>query len=171
MFEWLLRNFRQKTPPRPTIRTFEDLTAALKSRAIKPHVHREGEVQVLDPFAETGLSPLERTKVMLRSFGYPAGIRMYVHRSCAGAYLEQLPAQGQGVFEPHTEEWSPADLIGRFPDVTHCDYCRREFQPTDDGYIAYWVAAVEALRLFAQVQREQSPERNAEPGSAPDSAT
>src|SRR5262249_45123576 len=117
--------------------------AALKSGAIKPHVYRDGEQQVADPFAETGLRLLERQKVMLRSFGSPAGIRMYVHRACAGAYLEQLPAQGRGVFEPHTEEWSPAELIGRFPDVACCDHCGREFQPADEGYLAYWIASQE----------------------------
>jgi hypothetical protein len=155
MFGWLLRKLRRKPPP--MIRTFDDLTAALRSGAIKPHVYREGEQQVLDPFAETGLGPLERKKVLLRSFGYPAGIRMYVHRECAGPYLERLAAQGGAVFEPHTEQWSPADLIGRFRDVTHCDHCRRELQPTDDGYIGYWVVPLEDLRLLEEVQREQPP--------------
>jgi|SRR5579883_1195904 len=156
MFGWLRRKLRRKPPP--VIRTFDDLTAALKSGVIKPHVRREGEQQVMDPFAETGLSPLERKKVMLRSFGFPAGIRMYVHRACAGPYLEQLPARGRAVFEPHTEAWSPADLIGRFRDVTHCDHCGREFQPTDDGYTAYWVVSPADLRLLEEVQREQSSE-------------
>lgn len=131
MFGWLTRWLRRKAPP--AIRTFDDLTAALASGAIKPHLHREGEVRVLDPFAVTGLSPLERKKVMLRSFGYPAGIRMYVHRACAEPYLARLPAQDKAVFEPHTEQWSPADLLGRFRDVTHCDHCGREFQTDDDG--------------------------------------
>src|SRR5262249_2748525 len=94
--------------------------------------------------------------------GYPAGIRMYVHRSCASAYLEQFP-RDRAVFEPHTEQWSPADLISRFRDVTHCDHCRREFLPTDDGYIAYWVVSREELRLLEEVQREQSSQRPAEP--------
>jgi hypothetical protein len=62
------------------------------------------------------------------------------------------------VFEPHTEQWSPADLIGRFPDVTHCDHCGREFLPTDDGYVAYWVTSQEDLHLLEEVQREQSAE-------------
>jgi hypothetical protein len=105
---------------------------------------------------------------MLRSFGYPAGIRMYVHHSCASSYLEQLPPD-QAVFEPHTEQWSPADLIGRFPDVTKCDHCRCEFLTTDDGYVAYWVVSRAELRLLEEVQREQSSERPAEPGAAPDS--
>jgi hypothetical protein len=166
MLGWLLRKLWRKPPP--TIRTFDDLTAALRSGAIKPHVYREGEQQVLDPFAETGLSPLERKKVLLRSFGYPAGIRTYVHRACAGAYLEGLPAQGRAVFEPHNEEWSPADLIGRFRDVTHCDHCSREFQPTDDGYTAYWVVPLEELRLLEEVQREQSPEGHAGPSRPPE---
>jgi hypothetical protein len=105
---------------------------------------------------------------MLRSFGCPAGIRMYFHRSsCAGAYLEQLPAD-RVVFEPQTEQWSPADLIGRFRDVTHCDHCRREFLPTDAGYIAYWVVSREELRLLEEVQREQSSEKPTEPGAAAD---
>ena len=161
MFAWLSRMFRRKAPP--AIRTMDDLTAALKSGAIKAHVYREGEVQVADLFAETGLSLLERKKVMLRSFGTPAGIRMYVHRACASAYVEQLPSE-KTVFEPHTEEWSPADLIGRFRDVTHCDHCRREFLPTDEGYIAYWVVSREELRRLEEVQREQSFDRPAEPG-------
>jgi hypothetical protein len=156
MFRWLLRMLRPKSPP--TIRTFDDLTAALKAGVIQPHVYREGECQVADLFAETGLSPLERKKVMLRSCGYPAGIRMYVHRHCAAAYREQLPAKGQAIFAPQTEEWSPADLIGRFRDVTHCDQCGLEFRPTDEGYIAYWVVAQEDLRLLEEVQREQPPE-------------
>jgi hypothetical protein len=154
MLGWLRRALR-RTPP-PTIHTFDDLTAALKSGSIKPHVHREGDVQVLDPFAETGLSPLERKKVMLRSFGFPAGIRMYVHHACASAYLAELAAGDKAVFEPHTEEWTPANLIGRFRDVTHCDHCGREFQPADDGYNAYWVVSTEELRLLAEVQSEQS---------------
>jgi hypothetical protein len=156
VLEWLKRWLKRKAPP--VIRTFDDLTAALASGAIKPHVRREGEVQVLDPFAETGLSPTERRKVILRSFGYPAGIRMYVHRACAGPYLAGLSAQDKAVFEPHTEEWSPADLIGRFRDVTHCDHCGREFQPADDGYTAYWVVPAEELRLLAEVHQEQTPE-------------
>jgi hypothetical protein len=57
----------------PVIRRFDDLTAALKSGAIKPHVRREDGAQVLDPFAETGLSLIERKKVMLRSFGHAQG--------------------------------------------------------------------------------------------------
>jgi hypothetical protein len=65
------------------------------------------------------------------------------------------------VFEPHTEEWSPADLIGRFRDVTHCDHCRREFQPTDDGYTAYWVVPAEELRLLAEIEQERTPEGTA----------
>jgi hypothetical protein len=146
----------QRREPPPAIRTMDDLTAALTSRAITPHVYRDGEQQVADLFAETGLSLLERKKVMLRSFGCPAGIRMYVHRDCAGAYLGQLPSQGLAVFEPHTEQWSPADLIGRFRDVTQCDHCRREFLPSDDGYIAYWVASQEEMRLLEEVQREQA---------------
>ena len=154
MFGWLLRKLRRKSPP--TIRTFDDLTAALASGAIKAHVYRDGEQQVLDPFAETGLSTLERKKVMLRSFGYPAGVRMYIHRACAGPYLEQLPALGRAVFEPHTEQWSPPDLIGRFRDVTHCDHCCRQFLPTDDGYVAYWVVSREDLLLLEEVRREQS---------------
>jgi len=165
MFAWLFRKLRRETPP--AIRTFDDLTAALKCSAIKPQVYRDGGQQVADLFAEAGLSLLERKKVMLRSFGYPAGIRMYVHRSCASAYLEQLPPD-RAVFEPHTEQWSPADLIGRFRDVTHCDYCRREFLPADDGYIAYWVVSREELRLLEEVQREQSSEKPAEPDAAPD---
>jgi hypothetical protein len=161
---------RRQTPP--TIRTLDDLAAALKSGAIRPHVYRDGAQHVADPFAEAGLSPLQRQKVLLRSFGYPAGIRMYVHRACAGPYLEQLPAQGRAVFEPHTEPGSPADLSGRFPDVTHSDHCRRHFLPTDDGYFAYWVVSREELRLLQEVQREQSSEGQSEgqaqPGAAPD---
>jgi hypothetical protein len=156
----------RKVPP--AVRTVDDLTAALTSGAIRPHFYRDGEQQVVDPFAETGLTLLERKKVLLRSFGYPAGIRVYVHRACAGPYLGQLPADGRAVFEPHTEGWAPADLIGRFPDVTHCDHCRRAFLPTDDGYTAYWVVARDDLRLLDEVQREQSPEKPAAPGSAPD---
>ena len=159
MFGWLKRWLKREAPP--VIRTFDDLTAALASGAIRPHVHRLGEVQVLDPFAETGLSPLERKKVMLRSFGYPAGVRMYVHHDCGGPYLAGLPAQDKAVFEPHTEEGPPADLIGRFRDVTHCDHCRREFQPTDDGYTAYWVVPAEELRLLAEIEQERTPEGTA----------
>jgi len=166
MFGWLLRKLRRKRSP--AIRTLDDLTAALESGVIKPHVYRDGATQVADLFAETGLSPEERKKVMLRSFGSPAGIRMYVHRSCAGPYLKRLPTQGRTVFEPHTEEWSPADLIGRFRDVTHCDHCGRELQPTDEGYIAYWVVAQEELDLLDEVRREQSSDRPAEPGAGPD---
>jgi hypothetical protein len=168
VFAWLKRKLRR--PHSPTIRTIEDLTAALASGAIKPHLHREGEVQVLDPFAETGLSPVERKKVLLRSFGSPAGIRKYVHQACAGAFLERLPAESTAVFEPDTEQWSPADLIGRFRDVTHCDQCGREFQPTDDGYTAYWVVSEEDLRLLAEVQQEQSAQRHSESGAADDTA-
>src|SRR5581483_7585489 len=157
MFAWLRRRLRRKSPP--PIRTFDDLTAALRSGAIRPRVYRDGDRQVLDPFAETGLSPLERRKVMLRSFGYPAGIRMYVHRACAGPYLEGLRAQDRAVFEPHTEHWSPSDLIGRFRDVTHCDHCGLEFQPTDEGYVAYWVASLEEVQLLEEVRREQSSEQ------------
>jgi hypothetical protein len=155
--------FVQRRKPAPAIRTFDDLIAALKSGTVKPHVYRDGGRQVADPFAETGLSPVERKKVLLRSFGYPAGIRMYVDRACTGPYREQLPAQDRAVFEPHTEQWSPADLIGRFRDVTHCDHCRRPFLPTDDGYVAYWVVSQEELRLLEEVQREQPSERQAEP--------
>src|SRR5262245_404188 len=160
MFAWLLRKLRRKTPP--TIHTFDDLVAALKSGAIKPHVYRDGETQVADPFAETGLSPVERKKVMLRSFGYPAGIRMYVHDACAGPYRERL-AEDRTVFEPHTERWAPADLIGRFPDVTRCDHCGGEFVRTDDGYVAYWVVSRDELRLLEEVQREQASEGHTEP--------
>jgi hypothetical protein len=156
---------RRKAPP--AIRTLDDLAAALESGAIRPRVYRDGGRQVADPFAEAGLSPRERKKVLLRSFGYPAGGRAYVHRACAGPYLEQVSAEGQAVFEPHTERWSPADLIGRFPDVTRCDHCRREFLPTDDGYTAYWVVSRDDLRLLDEVQREQAPDRPAGPGAAP----
>ncbi len=154
MWRWLIQKFR-RTPP-PVIRTFEDLQAALKSGAIKPHVYSDGQVQTADLFAETGLSPTERRKVMLRSFPQPAGIRMYVHIHCADAYLAQLPARGDTIFPESTEEWSPADLIGRFPDVTHCDQSGREFQPTDEGYVAYWVVSQEELRLLEEVRREQA---------------
>ena len=153
MFAWLRRWFGRKKPP--VIRTFDDLTAALQSGAIKAHVYRDGDVQVADPFAEAGLSQLERTKVMLRSFGYPAGIRMFVHRACAEPYRAQLPPD-QTLFEPHTEEWSPADLIGRYRDVTRCDHCGREFVPTDEGYIAYWIVSRDELRLLEEVQREHT---------------
>jgi hypothetical protein len=154
VFAWFLQKLRRKSPR--VIRTFDDLTAALKAGTIKPHVRREGEQQVLDPFAETGLSLLERKRVMLRSFGFPAGFRRYVHRACATAYLERLPAKDQAAFAPHTEEWTPADLIGRFSDVTRCDHCDREFLPTDDGYAAYWIVAMEDLRLLEEVQREKA---------------
>jgi hypothetical protein len=160
MFQWLFRLLRPS--PLPAIRTIDDLKAAIDSGAIKPHVYREGEVQVADLFAETGLSPLERKKVMLRSFGCPAGIRRYVHRHCADAFREKLPASGQTTFAPHTEEWSPADLIGRFRDVTHCDQCGLELQPGDAGYIAYWVVSQEDLRLWEEVQKEQPPQGRAE---------
>jgi hypothetical protein len=166
MFRWLKRMLRRN--PSPAIRTIDDLAAALQSGAIKPHVYRDGEQQVADLFAETGLSPLERKKVILRSFGFPAGLRMYVHRECAGPYLERLPDQDRAVFEPHTEEWSPADLIGRFRDVTHCDQCGREFRADDDGYVAYWVVPREELRLLEEVQREGAAEGQSEPGAAMD---
>ena len=55
MFEWLLRTLGPK--PLRNIRTFNDLTAAIKAGEIKPHVYRDGDVQVADFFAETGLSP------------------------------------------------------------------------------------------------------------------
>ena len=61
------------------------------------------------------------------------------------------------MFEPHTEERKPADLIGRFRDVTHCDHCRREFLPADEAYTAYWVIRRDELRLLEEVQREQGP--------------
>ena len=88
---------------------------------------------------------------------------MYVHRSCAGPYLEGLPAQGRAVFEPHTEQWSSAELIGRIPDLTGCDHCGRSFLPADDGYMAYWVTSQEELRLLEEVRREQSSESGAAP--------
>jgi hypothetical protein len=159
---WILVQRRQRAIVQrmtaPAIRTVDDLTAALSSGAIRPHVYRDGEQQVADLFAETGLSPLERKKVLLRSFGYPAGIRMYVHRACTAPYLEQLAAQGRAVFAPHTEVWSPADLIGRFRDVTHCDHCGCEFVPGDDGYIAYWVVSPDELWLLEEIRREQASE-------------
>jgi hypothetical protein len=155
MWRWLMQKLQRKPPP-PVIRTFEDLQAALKSGAIKPHVSSDGAVQTVDLFAETGLSPTDRKKVMLRSFPHPAGIRMYVHIGCADAYLAQLPARGETTFPESTEEWNPGDLIGRFRDVTHCDQCGREFQPEDEGYVAYWVVSQEELRLLEEVRREPS---------------
>lgn len=116
-----------------------------------------------DPFAEVALTPQERKKVLLRSFGSPAGLRMHGHHSCASSYLEQLPPD-RTVFEPHTEQWSPPDLIGRFRDVTHCDHCRHAFLSTDNGYIAYWIVSREELRLLEEVQCEKSPESPAKPG-------
>jgi hypothetical protein len=153
MFGWLLRLLGWKQRRRP-IRTVEDLAAAIQAGEVKPHIYREGEVQVADLFAETGLSLRERKKVMIRSCGFPAGIRMYVHRQCSRPYLETLPGRAQTTFPPHQEEWSPADLIGRFPDVTHCDHCRQLFQPTDEGYLAYWVVSQEEFALWEEVQRE-----------------
>jgi hypothetical protein len=158
MFAWLMRKLRRK--PAPTIRTFDDLTAAIRSGAITPRFSRVGDVQIADPFAETGLGPTERTKVMLRSFDDPAGVRMYVHRSCAAPFLEGLPGRDQAVYEPDTEEWSPTDLIGRFRDVTHCDHCDREFRPNDEGYVAYWVASGEELRLLEEVPTKRSLQRH-----------
>ena len=76
MFEWLLRRLGRKRLR--DIRTFDDLTAAMKAGEIKPHVYRDGDVQVVDFFAETGLSPLEREKVMLpdHSIGYPRAFKL-----------------------------------------------------------------------------------------------
>ena len=81
---------------------------------------------------------------------------MYVHRTCADSYLAGLLVRDLGVFELRTKEWSPTELIGLYGDITHCDHCGAEFQPTDEGYLAYWVVGVEDLRLFTEVQREQS---------------
>jgi hypothetical protein len=166
MFDWLWRRLRRK-PPR-TIRTFDDVIAAIEAGEIKPVVYRQGDVQIADPFAGTGLSPLERKKVILRTSGYPAGIRRYVHRHCASAYQEHLPASGQTTFAPHTEEWLPTDLIGRFRDVTHCDQCGQEFLPTDEGYIAYWVVSQADLRLLEEVLREPTSAKPAGPNAAPE---
>jgi hypothetical protein len=147
MFAWFTRILRRNS--RPAVRTFEDLTEALKSGAIRPHVYQDGEQQVVDLLAETGLNPRERSRLLRRSFGFPAGIYMYVHRACAVPYLERLRTHNRGVFEPRTHEWSPADLIGRYADITHCDHCGSEFQTTDDGYLAFWVVPLEELRRFA----------------------
>jgi hypothetical protein len=68
MFGWLLRKLRRKSSP--TIRTFDVLKATLESGTIKPRVYHDGEKQVADLFAESGLSSMERKKVMLRSFGW-----------------------------------------------------------------------------------------------------
>src|SRR5262249_19597209 len=104
-------------------------------------------------------------KVMLRACGYPAGIRMYVHRHCADAYLATLPATGRTTFAPHTEEWSPAKLIGKYRDVTHCDQCGQEFLPADEGYIAYWVVSKAELQLLEEVLREDASKKSAEGNS------
>ena len=84
--------------------------------------------------------------------------------------MDGLPARAKAVFEPHTELWSPADLIGRSPDITRCDHCGRAFLPADDGYTAYWVVPMEELRLLEEVQREQTPEGHAALGTTPPGA-
>lgn len=154
MFGWLTRLWR---PAAPVIRTVDDLAEAIKTGVIKPHVYREGAVQIADPFAETGLSLRERKKVMLRSTGVPAGIRMYVHRHCSADYLSKLTGD-RVVFEPQTETWTPLELIGKFPDVTHCDECGQQFQPGDEGYLAYLITSKEQLELLEEVRREQTNE-------------
>jgi hypothetical protein len=154
MLSWLLRKLQRKSTP--AIRTLHDLFGAIRNGSIRPRVYRVGVKQVVNLFAGTRLSKLERKKVLMRSFGFPAGMCMYVHKTCADSYLAGLPARDHGVFEPRTREWSPTELIGLYGDITHCDHCGGEFQPTDEGYVAYWVVPLEDLRLFTEVQREQS---------------
>jgi hypothetical protein len=135
----------------------DDVFRLIKSGVIRPGYSRDGDVQTVDFFAETGLSLRERKKVFMRTFPDPAGIRMYVHRGCAEAYRRRVANEGQVIFEPGTEEWTPQDLIGRFRDVTHCDACAQPFAAADEGYLAYWVITADEYEVWQEVQRERQP--------------
>jgi hypothetical protein len=154
MWQWLWNFFRRlRTGP---IRTLDDLFRLIRRGIVRPRVYQVGGgQQVADLFAETGLSPEERAKVLMRSFPHPAGIRMYVHTSCAERFRQRVAHRGEVIFAPETEEWTPQRLIGRFRDVTHCDECGLLFTAEDAGYLAYWITSAEQFRLWQEVQREQ----------------
>jgi hypothetical protein len=145
MFHWLIRWWRE--PSIRPIQTLDDLTAAIRAGEVHPIVTRQGDVQTVDLFAETGLSDVDHKKVMLRACNCPSGICMYVHRACSDAYLKRVAADGQLIYSSETEEWTPEKLVGLYRDVTHCDECGREFVLGDEGYIAYWIVSPAELSL------------------------
>lgn len=103
----------------------------------------------------TGLTRVERLKKRFSIPGlgplpHPAGISMYVHRACAGAFVERLTARGESPFPPHAR-LSPSQLIGRFDDITKCGQCGKEFLPTDEGYISFWVVSQRDLRFWQEI--------------------
>ena len=113
--------------------------------------------QISDLFAYlfTGLTSVERKKKLfylpgLGHLPHPAGINGYVHRHCASTFLERISDHGDAPFPPY-HEVSPAELIGKFPDVTQCDHCGAEFQPTDEPYNVYWIVSQRDLRSWMEI--------------------
>jgi hypothetical protein len=146
-----LRNLLRRLRTGP-IQTIDDIERLVKKGVIRWRIYRVGDVQ--SAVFETGLSPEENAKILIRSFHRPAGIWMYVHRACVSSFQNRLPAQGNVIFPPATTEWTPQQLIGRFSDITHCDECGQAFTLADDGYFSYWLVSPEEFRLWQEVQQE-----------------
>lgn len=73
------------------------------------------------------------------------GIARYVHVECESEFLQSLPAHGKVIESARTRSWTPDQLIGQFADITHCDWCGREFVATDSQYCSFWVTTQEEL--------------------------
>jgi len=74
-----------------------------------------------------------------KAFGRPAGICRYVHYECADKFLAGLKEKNNTIHEKSTRKFTPKQLIGTYPDISHCDHCLKEFALSDSGYYSYWV--------------------------------
>lgn len=97
----------------------------------------------------------DKQKELIIKFG-TSGQNMYVHVQCKGALLDKVKKEGNVIQPDRETNWGTQELIGLYKDISHCDVCGVEFQPTDAGYYSCWVTSPDELALWEEIKKESS---------------
>ncbi|APV50416.1 hypothetical protein BWI17_12350 [Betaproteobacteria bacterium GR16-43] len=95
-----------------------------------------------------------KRKALIRLYG-PAGINYYAHLECEQALRTLLEGKKPASVIAKEQRWTPAELIGRFTDITACDACKKEFAMTDKGYVSFWCTNPRELQLLREIEAEK----------------
>lgn len=80
----------------------------------------------------------------------------FVHLACLNELVKDVPTPEEVIETVHYLDCAPQELIERFRDVTHCDQCKREFQPSDRGFLYVRMINRDEMRAVLSVKAKDS---------------
>lgn len=89
-------------------------------------------------------------KELISKFG-TSGFNHYLHIEHVLDFLKAKKVPQKNFIIETIYFYSPEELIGKFNDITNCDYCHQEFNQQDKGYLMIRQTSLEEISVLIDI--------------------